>query len=89
MRPGPTDTLQHAQHLTGAIYNGLTATTRDGKPARLAIIDEAGTIIEAGPAVAREAWNVVLQIHRNYLQGQGRRSCTHTARTTAPLRDAA
>lgn len=70
MRHGPTDTLQHAQ-LTGAIYNGLTATTRDGKPARLAIIDEAGTIIEAGPAVAREAWNVVLQIHRNYLQGQG------------------
>jgi hypothetical protein len=70
MTPGPTDTLQHA-HLTGSIWQGLTASTRDGKPARLAIIDDAGNVIEAGATVARECWNVVLQVHRNYLQDQG------------------
>jgi len=46
-------TLKNAQ-LTGTIYNGFTVTTRDGKPAHLAIIDEAGNIIDAGTAVARE-----------------------------------
>ena len=70
MTPGPVDTLQNAQ-LTGTIWSGLTVTTRDGKPALLAIIDEAGNIIESGPAVARECWNVVLQVHRNYLQDKG------------------
>jgi len=70
MKPGPTDTLLHAQ-LTGSIWSGLTVTTREGKPARLAIIDDAGQVLEAGTTVARECWYVVLQVHRNYLQDQG------------------
>lgn len=70
MRPGPLDTLENAV-ITGTIWEGLTVTTRDGKPARLAIIDDDGKVIEAGEPVARECWNVVLQVHRNYLEGKG------------------
>lgn len=70
MIPSPTNTLQQAQ-LTGSIWQGLTASTRDGKPAQIAIIDDAGNVIESGASVARECWNIVLQVHRNYLQDQG------------------
>lgn len=66
----PLHELENAQ-LTGTIYSGLTATTRDGKPARLAIIDEDGNIIEAGFAVAREAWRIALAVHTNFLRGHG------------------
>lgn len=70
MIPGPVDTLKNAV-ITGAIWRGLVVTTRDGKPAKLAIVDENGTVIEDGPAVARECWNIVLQVHRNYLMDVG------------------
>ncbi len=62
--------LQNAQ-LAGTIHSGLTVTTRDGKPARLAIIDEDGNVIDAGIAVAREAWKVALAVHTNFLRGTG------------------
>lgn len=63
-------TLNHSQ-LVGTIHSGLTATTRDGKPARLAIIDEDGNVIDSGIAVAREAWKVALAVHTNFLRGSG------------------
>lgn len=68
--PTPTDTLQNSQ-IVGTIYSGLTATTRDGKPARIAIIDDDGTVIESGRAVAREIWMVALKVHTNFLRGTG------------------
>ena len=66
----PPHELENAQ-LTGTIYSGLTATTKDGKPARLAIIDEDGNVIDAGIAVAREAWRIALAAHTNFLRGSG------------------
>ena len=65
-----TDTLQAAQ-ISAVIHRGLSVQTRDGRPARLAIIDADGQVIEAGPAVAREAWNVAIASYRNFLIGQG------------------
>ena len=65
-----TETLEHSQ-LAGTIYGGLSATTKDGKPARLAIIDEDGNVIDAGIAVAREAWRIALTAHTNFLRGSG------------------
>lgn len=63
-------TLAHAQ-ISGVAHQGLTVTTADGRPARLAIIDEAGNVLEAGPEVATEAWSVTLATYRNFLIGQG------------------
>lgn len=52
-------------------HEGLTVTTRDGRPARLAIIDSDGNVIESGPSVAIEAWNVTLATYKNILIGKG------------------
>lgn len=66
----PTDTLDHAV-ISGLSFKGLTVTTRDGRPARLAILDEQGNVIESGPAVARECWNVAIECHQLFWQAQG------------------
>lgn len=65
-----TDTLQAAQ-ISAVIHQGLTVKTRDGRPARLAIIDEDGNVLDAGKAVEREAWNVAIASYMNYQIGQG------------------
>lgn len=65
-----TDTLKNAV-ISAVSFEGLTATTRDGKPARIAIIDSDGNVIEAGNAVAKEAWNVTLASYKNFLIGKG------------------
>lgn len=57
--------------ISAAIHSGLRVTTSDGKPARLAIIDDDGNVIEDSPQVAREAWIVAQQAYRNFLKGQG------------------
>lgn len=56
--------------ISGVAHEGLSVTA-GGRPARLAVIDENGRVIAAGPEVAREAWNVTLKCYRNFLKGQG------------------
>ena len=67
------------QQQTGAIagvvisavsHEGLTVTV-NGKPARLAIVLDDGTVISAGDDVAREAEAVAVNCYRNQLQGRG------------------
>lgn len=65
-----TGTLEQCT-ISANVNTGYMVTTREGKPARLAIIDENGNVIEAGDAVAREAWNVCLAVQRNFWIGQG------------------
>lgn len=65
-----TDTLEHA-HISANINTGYQVTTADGRPARLAIIDADGNVIEAGAAVAHEAWNVCIAVQKNFWIGQG------------------
>lgn len=65
-----TNTLANAV-ISGVTHQGLTVTTRDGRPAQLAVLDEHGNVIDAGPDVARECWAVVLQCHRNFMKGLG------------------
>lgn len=57
--------------MSAVCFEGLSVETRQGRKAMLAIIDEDGHVIEAGPAVAREAWNVTLACYKNFLAGQG------------------
>ena len=65
-----TDALEHVR-ISANINTGYQVTTADGRPARLAIIDADGNVIEAGPAVAREAWNVCIAVQKNFWIGQG------------------
>ena len=57
--------------LTAVCFEGLSAQTREGQKASFAIVDENGKVIERGPAVAQEAWNVMLACYKNFLVGQG------------------
>ena len=66
----PNPQLQ-ASRISATVSEGFTTTTADGKPARLAIIDEAGNVIEAGPDVAWAAWKVCIEVQENFWEGQG------------------
>lgn len=56
--------------ITAVAHEGLTVLV-DGKPARLAIVTEDGTVIAAGAQVAREAEAVALNSYRNLMRAQG------------------
>ncbi|MDR7331730.1 hypothetical protein [Roseateles asaccharophilus] len=67
------------QQTTGAIqgvvisavsHEGLTVTV-NGKPGRLAVVDEQGRVIAAGDDVAREAEAVAVNCYREFWKGQG------------------
>lgn len=65
-----TGTLAGAE-MSAVIHQGLRVKTPSGRPARLAIIDELGNIIEAGDQVAREAFMVSIASYKNFLKGIG------------------
>lgn len=65
-----TGTLARSE-ISGTISKGLSVKTSDGHPARLAIVDESGKVVEIGDQVAREAFNVAVASYKNFLKGQG------------------
>lgn len=65
-----TGTLEHGC-ISANVNTGYRLTTRDGRPARLAIIDDEGNVVEAGEAVAKETWNVCIAVLKNFWIGQG------------------
>lgn len=56
--------------ISAVSHEGLSVTV-NGKPARLAILDDDGNIIAAGAQVAKEAEAVALNCYRNFLKGKG------------------
>lgn len=56
--------------ISAVAHEGLSVTV-DGRPGRLAVVDEHGQIVSAGDMVAREALAVAVNCYRNFLQGQG------------------
>jgi hypothetical protein len=56
--------------ISAVSHEGLSVSV-NGKPARLAIVLEDGTVVSAGAEVAREAEAVAINSYRNMLQGQG------------------
>jgi hypothetical protein len=73
-----------ASRISATVSQGFTASTADGKPARLAIIDEQGNVIEAGADVAWAAWKVCIEAQENFWEGQG-----HLVVHSSPPGDAA
>ena len=67
--PAPSK-LQRAV-ISAVSFEGLTVTTTDGQPAKLAVIDASGQVIEAGDEVAAAAWNVAIESHHRFLIGEG------------------
>ncbi|ORL70294.1 hypothetical protein B7H19_05970 [Pseudomonas putida] len=65
-----TGTLEHGC-ISANVTTGYRFTTTDGRPARLAIIDDQGNVVEAGETVAQEAWNVCIAVIKNFKIGQG------------------
>lgn len=65
-----TGTLEHGR-ISANVSGGYQFTTADGRPARLAIIDDHGNVVESGDVVAREAWNVCIAVIKNFKIGQG------------------
>lgn len=57
--------------ISAVSFEGLTITTQDGRPAKLAVIDEHGQIIEAGDDVASAAWSVAIDTYRRFMVGEG------------------
>lgn len=56
--------------ISAVSHEGLSVTV-NGRPGRLAILDDDGHIIAQGSQVAREAEAVALNCYRNFLKGQG------------------
>lgn len=65
-----TGTLERCG-ISANVSSGFQVQTADGRPACLAIVDADGNVIEAGAAVAREAWNVCIAVQKNFWIGQG------------------
>ena len=56
--------------ISAVTHEGLTVTI-NGKPGRLAVIDEDGRVVVAGAGVAREAMGVAVNCYRQTWIGQG------------------
>jgi hypothetical protein len=56
--------------ISAVAHEGLSVTV-NGKPARLAVVLEDGTVVAAGRDVAREAQAVAVNLHREFLKGNG------------------
>jgi len=56
--------------ISAVSHEGLSVMV-DGRPARLAILNEDGDIVAAGAEVAREAEAVAVNSYRQFLKGQG------------------
>lgn len=56
--------------ISAVSYEGLRVIV-NGKPAKLAIITDDGTVIAEGPQVAREAEAVAINSYRQFLKGNG------------------
>ncbi len=50
--------------VTAHAWDGFTIATEDGRPATLAVLDEAGRIVESGPALVAELWSVAVVAYR-------------------------
>ncbi|HKR40084.1 MAG TPA: hypothetical protein VJU59_10490 [Paraburkholderia sp.] len=68
--PENAPVLRHST-VTALMWEHFKITGEDGKPATLAIIDENGKVLDVGPQVADELWELALLAYRQYLTGEG------------------
>lgn len=56
--------------ISAVAHEGLVVTI-NGRPGRLAVLDEDGHVVAEGELVAREAEAVAMNEYRNFLEGEG------------------
>ena len=56
--------------ISAVSFQGLSVSV-DGRPARLAVVDESGQVLEAGPTIADAVWDVSIRSYREFLLGSG------------------
>ncbi|WP_202905070.1 hypothetical protein [Paraburkholderia mimosarum] len=69
--PGESGPVLKHSTVTALMWERYTITGEDGRPATLAIIDPDGKILDAGPEVADEFWELAILAYRQYLIGEG------------------
>jgi len=57
--------------ISAVVFEGVSVTDAMGRPASLAVIDQAGVVVATGPAVAQAVWDASVEAYRNHLQGHG------------------
>ena len=57
--------------VTARSWERYTITDLEGRPAVFAILDGDGQILDSGPAVAQEIWDLAIAAERRYLVGEG------------------
>jgi hypothetical protein len=68
---GAAEKLAGPPTIGAVIFEGITVTDCEGRPAQLAVIDSRGNVVAAGPEVARAAWSAAVEAYRNHLRGHG------------------
>ncbi|MDH0273192.1 MULTISPECIES: hypothetical protein [unclassified Stenotrophomonas] len=68
---GAAEKIEEPPTIGAVIFEGITVTDGEGRPAQLAVIDSRGNVIAAGPEVARAAWSAAVEAYRNHLRGHG------------------
>ena len=66
----PTGALASAE-ISAVVHEGLTIKLANGQAGKLAILDDAGQIIDKTPSVATEVWRVSIACYKNFLIGNG------------------
>ena len=65
-----TDSVFSTTFIRGINGEGIQVT-HQGKPARLAVIDENGNVLESSPEVSVQVLNTILKAHRAFMLAQG------------------
>ncbi|MCI1123280.1 hypothetical protein [Stenotrophomonas maltophilia] len=68
---GAAEKLARPPTIGAVIYEGITVTDGEGRPAQLAVIDSQGRIVASGPGIAKAAWTASIEAYRNHLKGHG------------------
>ncbi len=68
---GAAEKLAGPPTIGAVVFEGITVTDSEGRPAQLAVVDGQGRVVAAGPAVARAAWAASVEAYRNHLRGCG------------------
>lgn len=68
---GAAERLVGPPTIGAVIFEGITVTDGEGRPAQLAVIDSRGRIIAAGAEVAKATWSASIEAYRNHLRGHG------------------